>query len=181
MSDLVRLLPVDAEEVDEEYILANRLPGVLAGIGGPALPFLADAIAGTNANASHRAATALFWMDYEEELPPVPGSTIVNLIRALDAEEWRLRGAAVYALGGLRQSPVSVIPALEKRLADEHSNVRGLAATALGRFGAAASNSVPKLETLFDDINPNTARYAREAVERIRAAGGPKPTEPPEA
>ena len=169
--------------LSQKKLPGNRVSGIFAKIGRPALPVLSEALLSTNQLAQHNAATALYWVDYDAApASPPPLAVVTNLVRALQFPEWRLRGAATYALGGLRTEPAVAIPALEERLSDEHSNVRGLAATALGRFGSAASDSVPKLEKLFDDINPNTARYAREAVEQIEATkdGDPQPAGQPE-
>jgi len=91
------------------------------------------------------------------------GRAVVPLLSEADS---RLRGAAAYALGQIREPVEIVVPALVAALEDKDSEVRQAAAAVLGKFPARAESAVPALITAFGDTN-HFVRYA--ALASIRS------------
>lgn len=161
-----------ARRLAEGGTVSRRASYGLAVAGGAAVPALAEALGGADADAAAHAAFAL------GELRGLAAGAVPALCAAAANGDDALRRAAVDALGlagphAGAHTPQAVA-ALAGALAHDDAQTRFTAGLALCRFGAAAASAVPALIGALDDDN----RYVRaHALEALRYIGTPEAQE----
>jgi RNA polymerase sigma factor (sigma-70 family) len=125
-------IPELAELVNEGRISQTLRTFALAAMGPDGLPYMISALANRDAQVRIYMASALRYVLFDAE------AAVPALITCLsDAEDYRVRCEAAYALANIKKRPDLVVPALTQNLTDTNEMVRFQTASALARFRAA--------------------------------------------
>jgi HEAT repeat protein len=146
---------------DEDEAVRLNASYALGTIGAAAVPaLLATLRAGTEIGRRHASCA----------LSIVGKAAVPALLHAAEDADWRVRAAAVDALGEIGSAASEVLPTLMRTLSDEADWVRRHAADAVGTIGTPAQKAVPALIPLLKDAQPYVRINAATALIKIGPA-----------
>ena len=150
----------NVEAIDREHWAIR----ILSGIGGPAVPRLAEALSDSRAPVRVASASALAGMGMQAE--PAEAA----LLAATSDSDARVRATALSALIASRASLKQTMPRIEAALSDEHPEVRLTALKVVPELGPDARQLAPRI---LEALRDKDARVRLAAL----AAVGPEATQ----
>jgi HEAT repeat protein len=130
----------------------------LGAIGAAAIPALREEVRiGTEESRRHASCG----------LSLIGKAAVPALLSLAEEEDWRVRSAAVDALGEIGPATPEVVPALDRALGDPSDWVRRHAADARGTIGKSAIGSVSALARTLTDAQPYVRINAATALAKI--------------
>lgn len=160
---LMEILSNEGQDKMERQLAATAI-GRIGPPGNEAVSALTRALDSNDPHFRLHAATALVRIEAGQAKKVLP-----MLIKALENENYTIRGLCINAIKEIGPQAVEAVPGLIKALESDTRVNRILAASALGAIGTVAKAAVPLLKNLLEDpdaILRNSAKSALENIER---------------